>query len=86
MKLLFQKIKFYKIFNIKNKLSFRLELFDWLRIYFIIFIDYLKLAMDNPYNRLVPEPDLIYNKKKQLKYIIKKILEKEIQNKEGYRI
>ena len=79
-KLAFTKLGPYKVVKVVSPLSFEIALPDWLRIHPVISIEHLEPKPIDPYKRKNPEPGPIHIDGQE-KYIVEKILAKEIRRK-----
>jgi hypothetical protein len=80
-KLSFIKLGPYRIRKVISPLAFELELPEWLSIHPVVSIDHIEPVRPDPYNREIPGPGPIEDGK----YIIERIVAKEIRSEPGYR-
>tara|TARA_R110002060_G_scaffold25799_2_gene35334 strand:- start:590 stop:880 length:291 start_codon:yes stop_codon:yes gene_type:complete len=57
-----------------------------MNIHSVIFIEHLELVIEDLFQRSQPEPGLVHNDEGNEKYIIEKILRKELRKESGDRI
>ncbi|CZT02527.1 uncharacterized protein RCO7_06258 [Rhynchosporium graminicola] len=83
-KLSFTKMGPYAIKRKISRLSYEIDLPDWLPIHPVITVDHLQEVIQDPYNRKIPEPGPLIQDGIE-KFIIEKIEKKEMRSRQGYR-